>query len=162
MTASKTPRYDGLAPASPRASAAARGASRKRDTRCEVALRRALWRLGLRYRVDVAALPGRPDIVFRRERVAVFCDGDFWHGRELAARRAKLAAGHNAPYWVAKIESNVARDRRHDEELRAGGWLVLRYWESKVLSAAEETARAILDVVQARRATLGPSGLKRA
>ena len=66
--------------------------------RCEIQLRCALWLSGLRYRVDVATLPWRPDIVFPRERIAVFCDGDFWHGRELEARLKKLATGHNAPY----------------------------------------------------------------
>lgn len=64
-------------------------------------LRRAIWTLGLRYRVDVATLVGRPDLVFPRERVVVFCDGDFWHGRDLLARIAKLRKGSNAPYWVA-------------------------------------------------------------
>jgi DNA mismatch endonuclease Vsr len=104
---SPVPRFEVLRPASARASAAARGASRKRDTRCEILLRRALWALGLRYRVDVGDLPGRPDIVFRRARVAVFCDGDYWHGRDLEARLKKLARGHNPAYWVAKIRANV-------------------------------------------------------
>ena len=89
--------------------------------------------------------------MFRRDRVAVFCDGDFWHGRDLSARLAKLAAGHNAPYWVAKIESNVARDRRNDAALRADGWLVLRYWESQVLRDAEEIAQSIAEVVRSHR-----------
>lgn len=114
-------------------------------------LRRALWRLGLRYRVDVAELPGRPDVVFRREKVAVFCDGDFWHGRGLDARIAKLAKGHNAPYWVAKIQTNVARDRRNEEALREAGWLVLRYWESDVLCESNVIAAKILEAVLARR-----------
>ena len=149
----KAPRYEPLRPASERASQAARGASRKRDTQPEVLLRRALWRMGLRYRVDAADLPGRPDVVFRREKVAVFCDGDFWHGRDLPARIAKLAIGHNAPYWVAKIETNVARDRRHDAALAADGWLVLRYWESEVLRDAATLAASVLKAVRARRAT---------
>jgi G:T-mismatch repair DNA endonuclease (very short patch repair protein) len=62
----------------------------------------------------------------------VFCDGDFWHGRNLEERIRKLSVGHNAPYWIAKIQANVARDRRHDDELRAIGWIVLRYWETDV------------------------------
>jgi DNA mismatch endonuclease, patch repair protein len=125
-------RFLGLRPSSPRAAAAARGASRKRDTRPELALRRQLWRLGVRYRVDVRDLPGRPDIVLPRARIAIFCDGDFWHGRDLDARIAKLKRGHNAPYWVAKIAGNVARDRRNDEALAAAGWYVMRFWESDI------------------------------
>jgi DNA mismatch endonuclease (patch repair protein) len=106
----RAPRFEGYMPSSAKASAAARAASRRRDTQCELALRRALWALGLRYRVDVRQLPGKPDIVFRRLRIAIFCDGDFWHGRDLGARIRRLSRGHNAPYWVAKIRRNVERD----------------------------------------------------
>src|SRR5437868_1470095 len=102
-----TPRFDGLRASSKRASRAARASSRKKDTRCELALRRALWALGLRYRIAVPDLPGTPDIVFKNSKVAIFCDGDFWHGRNLDARLEKLARGHNAIYWVEKIRRNV-------------------------------------------------------
>jgi len=127
-----SPSYVGLTPASPRAQAAARGASRKIDTRPERLLGRALWGQGLRYRKNVAGLPGRPDLVFSRARVAVFCDGDFWHGRDWDARRAILARGANASYWVAKIGRNVERDREHERTLRDEGWTVLRFWEGDI------------------------------
>jgi DNA mismatch endonuclease, patch repair protein len=81
--------------------------------------------------------------VFSRARVAVFVDGDFWHGRNLADRLARLEAGHNAPYWVAKITTNVARDRRNEEALIAVGWLVLRFWETDV---ARDAAAIAADV----------------
>ncbi|MCA9591050.1 MAG: very short patch repair endonuclease [Myxococcales bacterium] len=140
-------RFDGLAPASPRSSRAARGASRKRDTTCELALRRHLTLLGLRYRLAPKDLPGKPDIVFRGPHVAVFCDGDFWHGRAIEERIKRLAAGHNAPYWVAKIRGNVERDRRFTEQLEAEGWLVIRLWETDILrdpvAAAEVVRRAV-------------------
>src|SRR5262245_59222595 len=97
------PSFLGLKPASARASSLARGASIKQNTRCEVVLRSTLWSLGFRYRVNVESLPGRPDIVFPGRRVVVFCDGDFWHGRQLRRRLRKLAKGHNARYWVAKV-----------------------------------------------------------
>lgn len=131
------PSFEGLKPASKAASAAARGSSRKRDTRCELLLRRALWRKGFRYRVIVNAIPGKPDIVFLRERVLVFCDGDFWHGRGLEQRLAKLSAGHNAPYWVAKVRSNVARDARQEAALTAAGWHVIRLWETDIVRDVE-------------------------
>lgn len=146
------PRFDHLHPRSERTSRAARGASRKRDTACELTLRRAVWSLGLRYRIDAKDLPGRPDIVFRGTRVAVFCDGDFWHGRDLEARLRKLRAGYNAPYWVAKIQGNVARDRRRDDQLRATDWIVLRYWETNIARAASRIAGEIAGIVRARRA----------
>jgi DNA mismatch endonuclease (patch repair protein) len=130
-----TPSYAGLQPASLRASVAARGASKKRNTRCELVLRRELWRRGFRYRLHVPGLAGRPDIVFARHRLVVFCDGDFWHGRNLERRLAKLANGHNASYWVAKVQRNAARDRENDRALRAQGWAVVRLWEGDVLQA---------------------------
>lgn len=108
--------------------------------------------LGIRgYRVDVATLPGRPDIVFTRKRVIIFCDGDFWHGRDLEARIARLERGHNAPYWVEKIRGNVARDRRRDEELANAGWLVIRIWESVIRKDPDAAVRQILEVLDARR-----------
>src|SRR5437879_6189268 len=109
MKQSLKPAFTGLSPATPSSSRAARGASRKRDTLCELALRRELWSRGLRYRLCHPDLPGRPDIVFPAPRVAVFCDGDFWHGRHLGARVAKLARGHNPAYWVAKVRRNAER-----------------------------------------------------
>ncbi len=145
------PRFHGLRAATSRASEAARGSSKKQNTRCELILRKALTALGVRYRVDVTSLVGRPDIVFRSARVVVFCDGDYWHGRNLDDRLAKLASGHNAPYWVAKITSNVERDRRVTETLKGEGWLVLRYWETQIKKDAVVIAREIAMHVEARR-----------
>jgi DNA mismatch endonuclease, patch repair protein len=141
------PSFLGLKPASDRASLLARRASIKRDTRCEIVLRSALWRLGFRYKVNVTSLPGRPDIVFPSRRVVVFCDGDFWHGRHLRRRLKRLAKGHNPQYWVAKVRRNVERDRKHRVELERAGWLVLRYWETDILRdprrIADDAAMAI-------------------
>src|SRR5262245_1137091 len=91
-----TPSFVGLAAACDGASRAARGASRKTNTRCEVALRRALWSRGLRFRLSAKGLAGRPDIIFTSAKVAVFCDGDFWHGRDLENRLTRLSSGNNA------------------------------------------------------------------
>jgi DNA mismatch endonuclease (patch repair protein) len=146
-----TPSFRGLRPRSERSSAAARGASRKRDTACELLLRRELWKAGLRYRVDVATLPGRPDVVFPRQRVAVFCDGDFWHGRDLDARLTRLAEGHNAPYWVRKIQTNVERDRRVDAQLTGIGWTVLRLWDSEIRADPVAAAARVAFSVRAPR-----------
>jgi len=145
------PSYKGLSPASATASRIASASSAKRDTRPELILRRALWSTGLRYRVDVGTLPGRPDLVFRAARLVVFCDGDFWHGRNLRRRLQKLTLGHNAPYWVSKIRSNVARDRRIERLLNDCGWHVLRFWESDVRANPQQAAQAILKAVNRRR-----------
>lgn len=78
----ESPSYKGLVPSSEAASAAARASSRKTDTRCEVKIRSLLWRAGARFRKNVKTLPGKPDIVFPAAHLAIFCDGDFWHGKE--------------------------------------------------------------------------------
>ena len=149
-----TPSYKGLQPASERASVAARGASRKSDTKCERLLRSKIWRAGYRFRKDWKDLPGRPDIVFTRARLVVFCDGDFWHGRGWEQRKAKLQSGTNASYWVAKIERNMQRDRRNTEALMASGWTVLRFWETEILrdvGAIADDIIAVLDSMGYRR-----------
>lgn len=150
MASHRVPRYTTLTPASPRASKAARASSAKRDTKPELLLRRAVFSRGLRYRVDVKALPGRPDIVFSAAKVVVFCDGDFWHGKNLPDRIARLQDGHNAPYWVAKITRNVERDHEQKQSLEADGWLVLRYWESDILKGVERIADDIAATVRQR------------
>ena len=87
--------------------------------------------------------------------MAVFCDGDFWHGRDLTRRLQKLARGHNAPYWMAKIRSNVDRDHRVGRLLRDSGWKVLRFWEHDVRANPERAAKAVLRATRTRK-----SGLK--
>lgn len=146
----QTPSFNNLTPASEAASRAKK-AIRSRDTKPELALRRALWRLGLRYRVVNRNLPGKPDISFPTERVAIFCDGDFWHGRNWALRRAKLARGANAEYWIKKIESNRVRDRRVTVELQEAGWTVLRFWELDVMRDVESHAALVQRTVLRRR-----------
>jgi DNA mismatch endonuclease (patch repair protein) len=115
-------------------------ANRSRDTAPELALRRELHKRGLRYRVDYAPIPGlrcRPDIVFTRQRVAVFVDGCYWHRCPQHAATPKA----NAPYWQAKFDRNARRDRRNDVSLASAGWTVVRVWEHE--SAAEAVGRVL-------------------
>ena len=151
MLGLRSPSYKGLRPASKMTSRIASASSGKRDTKPELLLRRAVRSAGLRYRIDVASLPGRPDLVFFAARLAVFCDGDFWHGRNLERRVLKLAAGHNAPYWVTKIRSNVDRDRRINRLLRDSGWNILRVWESDVVANPRKVVNAVLRKIQAQQ-----------
>lgn len=102
-------------------------ANRSRDTKPELAIRRAAHALGLRYRVDARPLPDfrcRADMVFTRRRVAVFIDGCWWHGCPLHYRPPRA----NASYWAGKVNRNMARDRRTDQYLAEAGWLVVRIW----------------------------------
>lgn len=121
------------------------------NTAHEVRLRKALTALGARYRIHDVRLPGKPDIVFASCRVAVFCDGDFWHGRAWKTRRRRLAKGSNADYWLKKIATNRARDRRVERELNSLGWEVIRVWETDVQKEASEIAQTIMSRVAARR-----------
>jgi DNA mismatch endonuclease (patch repair protein) len=148
--------YDGLQPASLNATQAARGSSKKTDTRCELALRRALWLAGCRYRKHLPGLPGRPDIAFPGAKLAVFCDGDFWHGRDWESRRRKLRRGTNAEYWLAKIERNIERDLQNTGRLQEMGWTVLRFWESQIRSDLATVTRAVLAALRSRKTPLPP------
>ena len=144
------PSFEGLRPASPTASVSKRQ-NRARDTTPELILRKSLSAIGIRYRLHAADLPGNPDIVFRREKVAIFCDGDFWHGKHWKRRKAKLALGHNGLYWVAKIQTNIDRDRRNRRVLRRQGWRVLRFWESEIRQCATAVGLRISLILEERR-----------
>jgi DNA mismatch endonuclease (patch repair protein) len=149
----EAPRYDDHEPASREASEAKRHNAQK-DTKAELLLRQALWARGLRYRLHAKDLPGRPDIVFRGLRIAIFVDGDFWHGRDWAERRKKLQQGANADYWLAKIAYNIERDGRNTQLLQRGGWTVIRLWETDILragsAAADEVSRVVSSVKSGR------------
>jgi DNA mismatch endonuclease (patch repair protein) len=124
--------------------------NRRRDTKPEKALRSALFSLGLRYRVDYPirpvehSRPIRPDIVFTRARLAVFVDGCFWHGCPEHGNRPR----QNTPYWDAKLDRNLDRDRRYDAMLESGGWTVVRVWEHE---SPREAALTILRILTSLR-----------
>lgn len=98
------------------------------DTGIEVRLRKALWHKGIRYRKNFKVFDCHPDIVITKYKIAVFCDGNFWHGKELQKRPIK----HNSSYWNEKIRRNVERDLENTIELRDNGWIVLRFWEDDI------------------------------
>jgi DNA mismatch endonuclease (patch repair protein) len=131
--------------------------NRDRDTRPEILLRRALWKMGARYQKNVTALSGKPDLVFPRVRIVVFCDGDFWHGRNWEALRRKLEKRANAAYWVQKIAANRERDRTTRALLRRAGWHVIALWESDV---RRDPSAAAFKITEALRtgSTGRPSG----
>jgi DNA mismatch endonuclease, patch repair protein len=121
--------------------------NRSTDTSPECLLRSRLFKQGLRFRKNVRVLPGKPDIVFATALVVVFCDGDFWHGRDWQRRSRKLRDGTNASYWVAKIKANRGRDRRNNRLLGQWGWTVVRVWETDIRANPEQVADRIANVV---------------
>ena len=104
---------------------------RSKDTKAEVLLRKALWKKGLRYRKNYAALPGKPDIALTRQKIAIFVDGDFWHARGHQDCPGEQVAS-NRDYWKKKLARNVERDRDVTDALTEEGWLVLRFWETDI------------------------------
>lgn len=108
------------------------------DTKPEMALRRSLHALGLRYKLHPKWLPGRPDVAFTRARIAVFVDGCFWHRCPHHGTLPK----HNREWWTAKLNANVERDQRKDSELKALGWTILHVWEHEVPSEAADRIAA--------------------
>lgn len=108
------------------------------DSAPEVALRRELHRRGLRFRKHMRGLAGRPDIVFTRARLVVFCDGCFWHRCPVHGTAPK----NNAGWWEAKLQANVERDRRQTAQLEAAGWTVLRVWEHESAAAGADRVAA--------------------
>jgi DNA mismatch endonuclease (patch repair protein) len=123
---------------------------RRVNTNGERMLHSALKKRGLRFSTHTRVLDCRPDVIFREARVAVFVDGDFWHGRVLIehGRKAlsKTFATHIQEFWVNKIERNVTRDQRQVRRLRRHGWSVIRIWERDVLVAPDYYS----DIVEGR------------
>ncbi|MGH8907486.1 MAG: very short patch repair endonuclease [Egibacteraceae bacterium] len=129
-------------------------AVRNKDSKAELALRRALHARGVRYRLHAKDVIGRPDLVIRKYRLAIFVDGDFWHGnawRLRGLRRLEDLFPTNTEFWAAKIRRNMARDAEVTEVLQNDGWTVVRVWESDVRTDLEQTVGDVLDVIQAAR-----------
>ncbi len=130
-------------------------AVRSRDSIAELAIRRRLWANGFRYRIR-SKLPGKPDIVFPGKRVAIFVDGDLWHGnswrvRGLPSLEAQFPT--RTEWWVSKIRRTMARDLEVNEQLAAAGWTVQRFWESDVLADPNQVVRSIALIVFGKDAT---------
>lgn len=119
---------------------------RATDTKAEMLLRKALWNKGLRYRKNYAALPGKPDIVLTRQKIAIFVDGDFWHARGHQDNPGEQVAT-NKEFWQKKLSRNVERDREVNDALTEAGWLVLRFWEKDILHDLENCLKVILQYV---------------
>lgn len=110
-----------------------------KHTSIELLVRRRLWGLGYRgYRIHPKKVLGNPDIVFSQKRLAIFLDGDFWHGLVLKTRAKKLPQ-----YWLEKITRNVKRDRKYNRQLKELGWRVIRIWEYEILKDVDKVTAKI-------------------
>lgn len=101
---------------------------KSKDTKIEVRLRKALWAKGYRYRKNDKKLPGKPDIVLSKYKIVIFCDSEFFHGKDWEVLKPRLEKGTHPEYWVKKIENNRKRDEEINKELIYEGWTVVRFW----------------------------------
>jgi DNA mismatch endonuclease (patch repair protein) len=113
------------------------------NTKIELAIRHELWNRGLRgYRLHYK-VAGKPDIVFPKQRVAIFCDGTFWHGKNFKKWRHKLQ-----PSWAKKISDNIKRDKTNRQKLRKAGWSVLQFWEDSIERDTKKCVSEIEEVLK--------------
>lgn len=120
---------------------------RSTDTKCEIVLRKALWKKGYRYRKNYNGLPGKPDIALTKYKIAIFCDGEFFHGKEWSSQKDRILNSNNSEYWISKIEKNMERDLENEKALRAMEWTVIRFWSKDILSKLDECVETIEDYI---------------
>lgn len=120
---------------------------RGKDTSIEIVLRKRLWHDGYRYRKNYKKLPGSPDIAITKYKIAVFCDSEFFHGKDWKLLKSRLEHGKNPQYWIRHIEENMERDRRVDKELEALEWTVIRFWGNDIKKDLEGCVQVIEEVV---------------
>ena len=120
---------------------------KSKDTSIEVKLRKELWSRGYRYRKNVSNLPGKPDIVLTKYKIAIFCDSEFFHGKDWEFLKPRLEKSNNADYWVKKISRNMERDNEINKKLLFMGWTVIRFWGKDILKNIDDCISVIEDVI---------------
>lgn len=118
-----------------------------KDTSIEIVLRKALWAKGYRFRKNYKELPGSPDIALTKYKIAVFCDSEFFHGKDWDMLKEKLEKGKNPGYWVEKIQRNMERDWEKDKLLIFEGWTVIHFWGKEILKDTDECVKVIEETI---------------
>ncbi len=120
---------------------------RSEDTSIEILLRKKLWEKGYRYRKNLNNLPGKPDIVLTKYKIAVFCDGEFFHGKNWEILQPKLEKSNNSKYWIKKISRNMERDDEVNKKLLFLGWTVIRFWGKDIIKDVDGCVSVIEEVI---------------
>lgn len=120
---------------------------RAKDTSIEVALRKALWEKGYRYRKNYKELPGSPDICLTKYKIAIFCDSEFFHGKDWDVLKPKVSKGNNGEYWVKKIQENIDRDNEIDKRLIYLGWTVIHFWGKDIVKKTDDCIKVIEETI---------------
>ncbi len=123
-------------------------ANKGSGTKLELLFGKLLWGAGVRYRKNDKTVFGKPDFVIRKMKIAIFCDGDFWHGRNWEERKSDHKS--NCDFWHSKIERNIKRDKEVNEQLKAQGWMVFRFWETEIIKQSDKCLNRILNYMNAK------------
>lgn len=124
-------------------------ANKGKGTRLELLFGKLLWNAGIRYRKNDCTIVGKPDFVIRKMKIAIFCDGEFWHGRNWETRKGDHKS--NCEFWYSKIERNIERDKEVNEQLKAQGWEIFRFWETEIIKTPDKCLNKILNYMNARK-----------
>lgn len=116
-----------------------------KNTGIELALGKALWAIGLRYTKNDTTVYGKPDFCFKRLKIAVFCDSEFWHGKDWEAKKLKLKS--HLEFWNAKIERNIQRDKEVTQKLEKDGWKVIRFWGEEITKDTDNCINIIISII---------------
>ena len=118
-----------------------------KDTSIEVKLRKSLWHKGYRYRKNFDGLPGKPDIVLTKYKIAIFCDSEFFHGKDWEVLKPRLEQSNNSEYWTKKISRNRNRDDEINKKLLFEDWTVIRFWGKEINKNVDECVKVIEEAV---------------
>lgn len=124
---------------------------RSKDTAIEIRLRKALWQKGYRYRKNYKELPGCPDIVLTKYKIAIFCDGEFFHGKDWEVLKPHLEQSNNSQFWINKISRNIERDDEVNKKLLFLGWTVIRFWGKDIKKNTDECVKVIEEEIFERK-----------
>ena len=116
---------------------------RSKDTKIEILLGKALWHKGIRYRKNYSKIPGKPDIAITKYKIAVFCDSEFFHGKDWEELQPRLLKGDNGEFWVNKIGRNRERDEEINKQLEFMGWTVIRFWGNDIKKSLDECVKVV-------------------
>ena len=124
-----------------------------KDTKIEILLRKALWDKGYRYRKNYKKLPGNPDIAITKYKIAIFCDGEFFHGKDWDILSKKLENSNNGEFWINKISKNRKRDEEVNKKLWLEGWTVIRFWGTDIKKNLDECIAVVEETIFDKRIT---------
>lgn len=122
--------------------------NKKKDTSIEILFRKALWKKGIRFRKNCKNIIGTPDVAIKKYRLVIFCDGDFWHGKDYHGVKT------HKRFWDEKIKRNQERDLEYTIRLRDAGWTVLRFWESEIRKDVDSCVAIVMDTIQLQKERL--------